>query len=357
MLSGNRRKALLVTLTVLIVMGLFVWYVGFAETWLAVREAGVCAFAATGCVMASVVIFQALAWRVLGAAVGHRPGMPTLLKATVVGMAGNIITPSTYLGGEPARVLYVGRKAGLPYGQVTAVVLLGKYLEALSFVPVLCVSAVIACLGLRRAMFSPSGKGLMLAVTLLSCAALIMSAVLWLSLARSWTPLAALCGRLAALGVFPRALIRLRGRAKEVEKQASQLFREQRRAVAPAFCCYLATHVAMFVKPLVFFFTGWRLGLSMGELGLMFFAGQLLLALQLLPSGVGTLDWGLLGVLRACGVGIADGQYSAFVLCLRFWDAAAVAAGALLAARLGLRLMAARRRGASGAEETSAVTV
>jgi len=343
----HRRKVGLAILTAVVVMGLFVWYVGFAETWQAVRQAGASAFAATGCVLASVLFFQALAWQILGRAMGHRVSMPTLLKATLVGMAGNIVTPSTYLGGEPARVLYAGRRAGLPYGEVTAVVLLGKYLEALSFVPVLCFSAVVACVGLRQVLFSPAGAGLGVTIFVLCAGALVMSGVLWTSLARGWTPLAVLCGWVARARVFPGFFDRLRQRTAAVEVQAARVFRDNRRAVAPAFCCYLATHAAMFVKPLAFFFTGWRMGLSMAELGLMFFVGQLLLAFQLLPSGVGTLDWGLLGVLRACGVGITDGQYSAFLLCLRFWDAVIVAGGIILAARLGVRVLSERQNGAA----------
>jgi hypothetical protein len=83
------------------------------------------------------------------------------------------------------------------------------------------------------------------------------------------------------------------------------------------------------------------------ELGLIFWASQVLLAVQLVPSGIGTLDGGLLAVVHMAGIGITIPQCAAFLLCLRFWDAAVVATGAVLAAHAGVGLCRGSRPGAA----------
>ena len=80
----------------------------------------------------------------------------------------------------------------------------------------------------------------------------------------------------------------------------------------------------MFLRPLVFFYLGWQIRLDPAELGLIFLTSQILLAVQLVPSGAGTLDGGLLAVVAIAGIHISVPQCTAFLLCIRFWDAAVV---------------------------------
>ena len=170
-------------------------------------------------------------------------------------------------------------------------------------------------------------------------AALVLGGVLWISLRRRWTPLAALVDLVARLRIKRAFFETLRGRAIRMELQASQMFREEGGAVLPAFLWYLATHIALFLRPLAFFYLGWRLCLGPAELGLIFLTSQILLAVQLVPSGAGTLDGGLLAVVAIAGLSISVPQCTAFLLCIRFWDAAVVLTGAFLAARMGMGLL------------------
>ena len=94
-------------------------------------------------------------------------------------------------------------------------------------------------------------------------------------------------------------------------------------------CCF---------KPLAFFYLGWQTRLGWAELGLIFLTSQVLLAVQLTPSGVGTLDGGMFAMLAVAGIAITRPQCAAYLLCIRFWDVAVVATGGLLAARAGARL-------------------
>ncbi|HQL74741.1 MAG TPA: lysylphosphatidylglycerol synthase transmembrane domain-containing protein [Phycisphaerae bacterium] len=314
--------------------------VGLEKTWRAVLQAGLPAFLSTGACMLLLVLVQAAAWQYLNGGVGHKVPYHVLLEAMVVGQAGNTLTPSTYLGGEPARVLYVGRRTGLRYQELTGTVLLSKYLEAVSFVGFLLLCAGAAIERFHHMLFE--GAGLFLGVTLLIVLALLVTLAvsLVMTLQRGWTPLAAVMLGAERLRFFPTRMRRLRRRTVGVEKQASRVWRQEERLILPAILLYFVTHVVMFVKPLAFFWLGWRLGLDLPELALIFVTSQVLLAFQLTPSGVGTLDGGLIGMLTLAGVRVADPQVAAYLLSLRFWDFVIIALGAFFAARAGAQLLA-----------------
>ncbi len=117
--------------------------------------------------------------------------------------------------------------------------------------------------------------------------------------------------------------------------------------VAPAFGLFLLTHAAMYAKPLLFLGLGWGVSLSAGQLGLIFLTCQVLLAFQLTPGGVGTMDGGLFGMLALTGIAITHPQCAAFLLCMRFWDGMVIAVGAPLATRVGIGLFADRKPAAT----------
>ncbi len=337
------RHAVKIVLTVVVTVALLaavVAFVGFEATVQAVGQAGLAAFLSTGVLLAAVLVIQAVVWRILNKPIGHRVPFRTLLGATTVGMAGNIITPSTYLGGEPVKVIYAGRKTGLSYQELAGTVVLAKYLEALSFVLFLAVGALVTVIGLRDVLFRGAGVPVGIAAVAAIGAAMALFVVLWVSLSRRWRPLTATVTLAARLGPGRRMFLRLRRRSRKMERQVSRVFCEEHGAIWPAFGLYVLTHVAMFVKPLAFFAFGWSIGLGLAELGLIFLTCQVLLAFQLTPSGVGTLDGGLLGVLALAGIGITQPQCAAFLLCIRFWDAVLLGIGAVLGARAGAGFLA-----------------
>ena len=313
--------------------------VGLEKTWTAVLQAGLPAFLSTGACMLLLVLVQAAAWQYLNTGIGHKVPFHVLVEGIVVGQAGNTLTPSTYLGGEPGRILYVGRRTGLRYQELTGTVLLSKYLEAVSFVGFLLLCAGAAIERFHHTLFE--GTGLILGVTLvIVLVLLVMLAVsLVMTLQRGWTPLAAVMLGAERMRIFPTRMRRLRRRTIGVEKQASRVWRQEERLILPAVLLYFVTHLVMFVKPLAFFWLGWRLGLDLPELALIFVTSQVLLAFQLTPSGVGTLDGGLIGMLTLAGVDIRDPQVAAYLLSLRFWDFVIIAVGAFFAARAGAQLL------------------
>ncbi len=330
-----------------VLLAAMVSFVGFGKTIDAARQAGLPAVLSAGGLSAAWLVLQAAAWMALNRAVGHRVKFRSLLAASTVGLAGNMLTPSTYLGGEPGKVLYIGRRTGLPYEQLVGTVLLLKYVEALSFLLFVAAGSVLAVSGMEHALFSGPGLWLGVAVLAVAAAALAAVAVLAVSLARRWRPLTVLAGLLARVGIFRRFFTRLRVRLRRVEDQASGVFVRERSMVVPAFGMLMLTHVTIYLKPLLFFWLGWGKVLSPAELGLIFLSCQVLLAFQLTPSGVGTLDGGLFGVLYVSGIAITQPQCAAYLLCLRLWDGVVIAAGAALAARVGAGLFA-EPKGAEG---------
>ncbi len=328
-------------------LALMAYLVGFDETIEAVGQVGLPAVLALGAVKVVLLVCQAAAWKTLNRSIGHRVPFFTLLGATTVGMAGNILTPSTYLGGEPVKVLYVGRRTGLSYEQLAGTVLLMKYVEALSFVVFVVGATVLAVTDMGGVLFSGASAALGAGVLVVAGAAVVMLVVLWVSLVRGWLPLTVIAGLLARAGLFRRFFGRLRVRARRVEQQASRVFRQERRMVAPAFGLFLLTHAAMYAKPLLFLGLGWGVSLSAGELGLIFLTCQVLLAFQLTPGGVGTMDGGLFGMLALTGIAITHPQCAAFLLCMRFWDGLVIAVGAPLATRVGIGLFADRKPAAT----------
>ncbi|HUT33710.1 MAG TPA: flippase-like domain-containing protein [Planctomycetota bacterium] len=338
--------AILLPVTGLLLLGI-VWVVGFEETLRQVRRAGVWPFAAVGALTLVFIAVQATAWALLSRPIGHRVSYLTLVGATTVGQAGNMLTPSTYLGGEPLRVAYVGKMASLPYHEVAGTVLLSKYLEFLSFMLMFGFSAAVAAVEYKSVLFSPAHMVGGVAIVGVAVLMLGFSGVLWLALAQRRRPLSRLARALAWFRPLRRPIVRLRRRVAEMEDQASRTFCEEGRTSFAAFGAMLVSHAAVFAKPLAFFLLGGSLRLRIGELCLIFVAGQLLLAVQITPSGVGMLDGGLIGTFAILGHDSADqaAMVMAYLLCLRLWDVVVVSAGAFLAARVGARFFTSKPAG------------
>jgi uncharacterized protein (TIRG00374 family) len=337
------KKMALSIVAAIILLAVVVFLAGARETFEAAWQAGPLAFLATGVLLFLMMFFQAAAWRSLERRRGSNIPYRTLLAATIVATAGNILTPASHLGGEPAKIIYAGRRSGISYTRLAGSVLLCKYVEAMSFVVFLGFGTLLALLGFHGVLFSPPNLPLGIAIATLSAAALGVGVLIWIALARRWTPLTSLVGLAVRLRIKRAFFERMKGRALRMELQASAMFREEGGALVPAFLWYFAAHTALFCRPLTFFYLGWWLRLDPAELGLIFLTSQILIAVQLVPSGAGTLDGGLLAVVAIAGVGISVPQCTAFLLCLRFWDAAAILVGAALATRMGIGLV--RQRG------------
>jgi len=337
-------KVSLLLLASAAILGVVVAAVGVEKTANAVAEAGVVAFAAVGALTAVSLTFQSLAWMALNRPIGHRVPFRTLLQGVVAGVAGNILTPSTYLGGEPLKVVYVGRRTGLPYHELAGTVVLSKYIELISFILFFGFCTAVATVRFSAVLFDPPYTVAGVSLLVLAGGLLTFGLVMWLSLSRRWRPLTRLLKCLARVRPLRRRLVRLWRWTRQMEDQVSRVFCEEGLVSLAAFGAFVVAHAAILAKPVTFFYLGSRLHLDLGQLCLLFAASQGLLAVQLTPSGAGTLDGGLIGTFALMGLDGADhiAQCMAFLLCLRLWDLAIVGAGALLGARVGAGLLSAK---------------
>jgi len=335
-------KILLLIVASLVILAVVVLVTGPAKTLAAVQRAGLTAFVAVGVTMLATLLLRAAAWSVLKVSTGHRVPFRTLLAAETLGQAGNILTPSSYLGGEPLKVIYVGRAVPHRYREIAGTVLLGKYLEVISFLLASGLGTTAVLVVFRDVLVS-SYPGLGAGLLAMTGLWLGLSIVLLVSLRRGWRPLTRLVRLMGRTGLFTRFFGRLAYRTRRMEEHVSRVIRQERGAPRWAFALYLALHAVIIVRPGVFFWFGGHVVMGPGELCLIFVASQMLLFFQLTPSGVGTLDGGMIGVFAMLGLG--QGDCMAFLLCLRLWDGVVIGAGALLATRTGAQILAARPRG------------
>ena len=348
-------KVFLVIAVTVAIFATVVYFVGFDETLAEIANAGVIPFLAVGGLYLIFIILQAESLAVLSRPLGHKIAFRNLLEATTAGLATNFVTPSTYLGGEPVKVLYIGNRTGLPYGEVTGTIVLGKYLEAFSFVFFLIINIVVATVMFRDILFSQAHIAIGISLLVIGLLGILLSSSILYFLLRHRKPLTAIVCFLARPGWFRRFFARLRSRCEDMETQVSTIFIEEGRASVLAFLLYFTTHIALFMRPLLFFGLGWNIGVSFELLCLIFIASQLLLAVQVTPSSVGVLDGGLIGVIMLVGgeeVGISKSMTVAYLLCLRVWDALIIAGGACIAGRAGLGLLSSGKKGQEPGEQS-----
>jgi uncharacterized membrane protein YbhN (UPF0104 family) len=92
-LARKMTISLIVSAVLLVVV---VYLVGARETAKAAWEVGLPAFLTVGAILFGLMGFQAAAWASLERKLGHRVAYRTLLSATIVAMAGNILTPAMH---------------------------------------------------------------------------------------------------------------------------------------------------------------------------------------------------------------------------------------------------------------------
>jgi len=336
------RTGLLILLS-LVILVVLVASVGFDKTLRGLKRAGFHTFVIMGAIQFLVIALQATAWSILNRPVGHKVGTRTLLEASIVGYAVNIITPSAYLGGEPAKVLYVGRRTRLPYPALAGTVVLAKYLEAMSFFLFFTTSTVIAIITFREVLFT--GNMLPVGLMLVAIGSLLLAicAALWLSLTFRRHPLTRLVRLVSMVKPRSRSFARLRTLTYRMEQQVNQVFCEEGKAASRAFFVFLLLHGVIILRPALFLILVDYEFLNLGEIGLLFVAFQGLLAFQVTPGSAGTLDPGLLGVFHL--LNLHDSSCMVLLLFTRFWDGVLVGLGALFAARVGAKMLAGRPRG------------
>jgi len=349
----KRRAPVFLILGVLSVgvVALIIHFVGLRHTLGVLAQAGVRAFVAMLVLSLAWLTFGAMAWDRLGRPVGHRIPFHTLLKGVLIGFVGNFVTPSMYLGGEPWRVAYVGRRRDLPFYQVAGTVLLTKYLEFMAFVLLMGIGTTVTLLyywddlwDVARVAIGVGTGGLLGVVVLLMVA-----------LRGRHRPISAVIEWLIRRRILRRALRRRRRGVRQMEDQISRTFNREGLAAWTAFACLSGGFAALFIRPLIFFcFLKEPRIFSFPELCLIFVLTQFILALQVTPGSLGAYEGGMIGIFAMLG-GVGEPAALAYVICMRAADAVLLLTGLFVATHQGIKILRRGPRGPSRAVEELAV--
>lgn len=341
-MSHTVRTVLMILVSIGILAGVVAW-VGFDETVKEIKQAGWTPFLALGAMQLAVVVLQTLGWGMLNRPANLKVSAKVLFEANLVGYAVNVITPSAYLGGEPAKVLYAGRKTGLSYTKLAGTVVLAKYMEAISFFLFFTTATIIALVTFRDDIFSPEYIAVGMVLMILGTVLLAVSIALWLTLMNRGRPLSWFVGVVSLMRRRSRFFAKLRNRTRKMEDQVNEVFNEHPKAALKVFGVFLLAHIVVFVRPAVFVILttgGW---LTIGQVALLAVAAQGLLAFQVTPGSAGTLDAGMLGVFSL--IGLTEPTCAVFLLFTRFFDTLIVGFGMYLGGRVGAHMLAGHPKG------------
>ncbi len=341
-MSRAVRTVLMILVSIGILIGVVAW-VGFEDTIDKIGQAGFTPFLALAVIQLAIVLLQTLGWGILNRQVKLEVSPKVLFEANLVGYAVNVITPSAYLGGEPAKVLYAGRKTGLSYTKLAGTVVLAKYMEAISFFLFFTTSTIIALITYRDEIFSPDYIAVGLVLMILGTVLLVVCIALWLSLIHRGRPLTYLVGLISLVRRRARFFARLRNRTRKMEDQVNEVFNEHGRAAFRVFGVFLFAHIIVFLRPAIFVILADGNWLNLGEIVLLAVAAQGLLAFQLTPGSVGTLDGGMLGVFSL--LELEPTTCMALLLFTRFFDGVIVGFGLYLGGKVGAGMLAGRPKG------------
>ena len=332
--------------------------VGAKETWDAVRDAGLLAVAAMLALSLVWLAFMTLAWDLLGRAVGHRVPFLTLYGGILVGFVGNYVAPSMYLGGEPLRIAYVGRKSKLPYYQVAGTVILSKYLEFTAFVVLICIGAGVALFHYGAILATPRfhfWRGVMVAGAAAMVAVLVL---LMISLRGRRRPMSAVVAFLGRKGIFRHRMQHWHHIVAEMEDQISHAFNHEWRRAWPAAVALCAGFATVLLRPLMFFLLLKGSGhyhFTFAQLCLIYTLTQFILAFHITPGSLGVYEGGMLGIFAILGNVVPREAVLAYVFCLRLADVVLIVGGIALATHQGIKIMRVARNGGASAENVEAV--
>ncbi len=245
-----------------------------------------------GVVLATLLLWS-LSWWIILRAYGVRVSWWAVWRARMCGFAITYLTPSMYLGGEPASVYLIAREqqGTSPTTRIVATILVAKLLEGL------CLLAFIY-LGVYYALAT---KLLPLDDTWAIVIGMVLFggflALLMFNLAghRLWGT--RLLGWLKERVPWKRALEIAEAKVREVEEDVFIAFREHGRATLIAFFLNLLATLFVFLRPQVFFLFALRAFFPVSHLAMIYtlfiFLGAFF---WITPGGTGVFEVGSWGI-------------------------------------------------------------
>lgn len=270
-----------------------------------------------------------LSWFLLLRGAGIKLRWRQILYPMLAGSAVTYLTPSAYLGGEPVRVYWVAKEAGVSMAHVMAPTMVERLLSGLSLL-------FFAVIGGFFALFSPAAslaeKGA-IALGLGVMAAFLTLGVITFSLNLQW-----LSRTIRALGRIIRwrgMLTRLAESASLMENQIHHVLSHRFWHVLGSFLLQLVTVFLTYIRPQVFFYFTKQVLFTFPQLSLFFTLNLFINALLwITPGGLGLTDGGRAGVFRLLGISISSAF--AYNVLFRFVELIQVGVGIYVLLRRGI---------------------
>ncbi len=279
-------------------------------------------FSLAGVVLATLLCWS-LSWWVILRAYGVRVGWWATWRARLCGFAITYLTPSLYLGGEPASVYLIAREqeGASPATRIVATILVAKLLEGLCLLAFIYLGVYYA---LATRLLPLDDTGAMVTGMVLFG---VFLALLLMNLAghRLWG--ARLVGWLKGRLPWKRALTVAESKVREVEEDVFIAFRDHKGATLLAFALTLCATFCVFVRPQVFFIFAVRAFFPVSHLAMIYtlfiFLGAFF---WVTPGGTGVFEagsWGifslfsLISLVTRAPMAVPQESAVAFALALR----------------------------------------
>jgi uncharacterized membrane protein YbhN (UPF0104 family) len=246
----------------------------------------------TGIVVLTLVCWSSSWWIILRAYRIH-VGWWATWRARLSGFAITYLTPSMYVGGEPASVYLIVREqqSDAPATRVVATILVSKLLEGLCLLAFIYLGVYYA---LATKLLPLDDTGAIVTGMVLFAIFLALIAINFVG-RRLWG--ARFLGWLKRVLPWKRALEVAESKMREVEEDVFIAFREHRWATLLAFVLNLAATFFVYVRPQIFFVFALKAFFPLAHLSMVYtlfiFLGALF---WITPGGMGTFEAGTWGI-------------------------------------------------------------
>jgi uncharacterized protein (TIRG00374 family) len=306
-------------------------FAGVPETLKEISRAGLLAFA---CYMGNSFLILALqteGWRLLLRAAGHKAPYWTLFLGILMGYAGNFLTPSMYLGGEPIRAYFIGEKCGIRKRRVLATIIVHKVAEFIAFMLFVYAGSIVALVYYKEHL----SFWLKMLILVLNVVFTVIVVLLVVSFLKNYRLGTWLLLRISRLRIKPRFFQRLAVKAKDMDDLVHEAVSISWRTSLVTLLLMIIASAFIFLRPAVFFyFLRHHIPFSLPELAFLYTMIQFILALQFTPGGLGIYEGGQVAVFDVLDVPASEAM--ALAAFSRLNDLIIVGLGMGLAVHYGL---------------------
>jgi len=305
--------------------------VGWDDTWNAIGGVG---WPCVGVFLLNstlVLVAPAIGWRIIMRGEGMEVSLMDTLRANLMGLPLNFITPSMYLGGEPLKLYYIAGKHRLQKRRVLATIIVAKFQEIASIV---LLGIVAVGVFIWRADYFTKRNEILL--VLLMAVLTVLTALLFAAFVGNFKLTVRIINFLARLGFARRRLARLRSKAEDMEHLIHLACTKRWKTFLAAQFVTLFSSVSVLSRPCIYFYFA-RQGTLLGaeHVSLIYLISNFLNLFTIIPGSLGIFEGGMTAYFATSKeLGQANGL--AFSLLSRISDLLLVALGTWLIVHLGL---------------------